>query len=272
MFDSHVHFDAEPFSGDLATVAARTRVAGVTGAVNPAIDLASSARTREIHAAHPWILPAAGFHPLYLDPWEEPPEAELDALLGAGNYAAIGEAGLDFWHGRGDEERQRAFLEAQGRLAQRHALPILLHVRKGFYEAFAVLRQAGFTGPGVCHAFSGTRDMARLALDRGFSLSACATLTYLERSRLREVFRWAPRDRILVETDAPDIPPLARRGQVHRPWDLPLTVTALAEALGVTPGEAARLTEENAWRLFGRERRFVPPRHEDTKHGRPACL
>jgi TatD DNase family protein len=251
MFDSHVHFDAEPFFPDLGAVAARTRAAGVAGAVNPAIDLASSARTREIHGAHPWILPAAGFHPLYLDPWEEPPVAELEALLRAGVYAAIGEAGLDFWHGRGDEARQRAFLEAQGRLAQRHGLPILLHVRKGFYEAFAVLRQAGFTGSGVCHAFSGTRDMARLALDRGFHLSACATLTYPERSRLREVFRWAPRDRILVETDAPDIPPLARRGQVHRPWDLPLTVAALAEALGVAPREAAELTEDNARRLFG---------------------
>ncbi|MEW6489997.1 MAG: TatD family hydrolase [Thermodesulfobacteriota bacterium] len=272
MFDSHVHFDAEPFFADLGEVAARTRAAGVTGAVNPAIDLASSARTKAIHEAQPWILPAAGFHPLYLDPWEEPPEAELDALLRAGAYVAIGEAGLDFWHGRDDEARQRAFLEAQGRLARRYGLPVLLHVRKGFYEALAVLRQAGFTGPGVCHAFSGTRDMARLALDRGFHLSACATITYPERSRLREVFRWAPRDRILVETDAPDIPPLARRGQVHRPWDLPLTVAALAEAMGVTPGEAAEVTEENARRLFGGERKLEPPRHEDTKNARPACL
>lgn len=255
MFDSHVHFDAEPFSRDLAGTAARTRAAGVAAAVNPAIDLASSGRTKEIHEAHPWILPAAGFHPLYLDPWGEPPEAELDSLLRDGNYAAVGEAGLDFWHGRGDEERQRAFLEVQGRLAQRFGLPLLLHVRKGFYEAFAVLRRAGFVGGGVCHAFSGTRDMARLALDRGFYLSACATLTYPERSRLREVFRWAPRDRLLVETDAPDIPPLARRGLVHRPWDLPVTVAALAEALGVPPGEAAEITQENAWRLFGRARK-----------------
>lgn len=254
MFDSHVHFDAEAFRDDLDGAAARARDAGVTGVVNPAIDLRSSHETLAIHRRHPWILPALGFHPLYLDPWQTPPEAELEALAADGDYAAVGEVGLDFWHGRGDEERQRAFLAAQARLAQRHGLPLLLHIRKAFYETFAVLREAGFTGSGVCHAFSGSRDMARLALDRGFCLSACATLTYPDRARLREVFRWAPRDRLLAETDAPDIPPLSRRGKVHRPWDLPLTVAALAEALGVGPEEAAALTEENARRLFARGR------------------
>lgn len=251
MFDSHVHFDAEEFSGDLDACAAAARRAGVRGAVNPAIHLASSARVLEIHRRHPWILPALGFHPLHLDPWEEPPAEELDRLAASGPWAAVGEAGLDFWNGRGDEARQRAFLHAQARLARKLGLPLLLHVRKGFYEALALLREAGFDGPAVCHAFSGSRDMAARALDRGFYLSACANLTYPGKGRLREVFRWAPRDRILVETDAPDLPPWGSRGGVHRPCDLPETVVALAKVLGIRPEEAAVLTEANARRLFG---------------------
>jgi TatD DNase family protein len=250
MFDSHVHFDADVFRSDLDGTAQRSREAGVTGAVNPAIHLESSRAVREIHRCHPWILPALGFHPLYLDPWEAPPVEELERLAESGGYAAVGEVGLDFWHGRQDEERQRHFLEAQARLAQRRGLPLLLHVRKGFYDAFAVLREAGFTGPGVCHAFSGSRDMAQLALDRGFYLSVCATVTYPSKERLREVLRWVPRERLLVETDAPDIPPWTRRGEVHRPWDLPVTVAGLAETLGLQPEAVAELTQENAFRLF----------------------
>ena len=262
MFDSHVHFDAEEFSGDLDASAAAARAAGIRGALNPAIDLASSARVLAIHRRHPWILPAIGFHPLYLEPWASPPVEELDRLAAAGPWAAVGEAGLDFWNGRGDEDRQRAFLEVQARLAHRMGLPLVLHVRKAFYDVFAVLREAGFDGPGVCHAFSGSREMARLALDRGFYLSACANLTYPAKARLREVFRWTPRERLLVETDAPDIPPWTRRGGVHRPQDLPVTVAALAEALGIAAEAAAELTEENARRLFDSRRWSGPPEAE----------
>lgn len=251
MFDSHVHLDAVDFFPRLDAVASAAWAAGVRGAVNPGVDLASSRRALHVHRRLPWVLPALGIHPLRLGTLAEPPEAELEALADAGPFAAVGEVGLDFWEGRGDEPRQRVFLAAQARLAGRRGLPLLLHVRRGFYEAFAVLREAGFTGPGVAHAFSGSRDMARLALDRGFHLSASSVLTRPNAEALRRVFRWAPLERLLVETDAPDLPPWSRRGQVHRPEDLPLTVAALAAALGVRPEEAAEATGENARRLFG---------------------
>lgn len=250
MFDSHVHLDAPPLLPNLDRVAEAARRAGVRGAVNPGVDLDSSRKALEIHRRHPWVLPGLGVHPLHRDPWPEPPIAELEQLARAGPYAAVGEIGLDFWLDKKDADRQRALLDAQARLARRLGLPILLHVRKGLYEAFALLREAGFDGDGVVHAFSGSLDMARLALDRGFHLSACAVLTYPKAAALREVFRWAPRERLLVETDAPDIPPWSHRGEVHRPEDLTTTVAALAGALGTSPEEAAELTEANARRLF----------------------
>jgi TatD DNase family protein len=92
--------------------------------------------------------------------------------------------------------------------------------------------------------------MAVKALDRGYSLSAAANLTYPRKAALRELFRRLPAVRILVETDAPDIPPWTRRGEVHNPWDLPVVVAALAAARGECPEAVAEATEANARRLF----------------------
>lgn len=250
MFDTHVHFDAAPFVNRLDEVAERTRAAGVRWAANPAVSLASSRLTLSFHARHPWILPCLGIHPLYLEA-PHPPLEELERLAGEGPFAAVGEVGLDFWHGRADEERQREYLYHFALLAQRRGLPLLLHIRKSLYETFSVLREAGFTGRGIVHAFPGSHDMARKALDAGFFISAAAILTYPAKRGLLEVFAKLPRDRVVVETDAPDLPPRQRRGETHNPWDLPLTVKALADAWGESAEKTAELTEENARKVFG---------------------
>ena len=248
MFDSHVHFDAYPDSRGPGSAPARALAAGVRGALNPAIDLASSGRALALHRIHPWIRPCLGLHPQHLGPHREPPVAELRALATQGPFAAVGEVGLDFWGGRGDEPRQRAFLDAQSRLAAELGLPLVLHLRKGFYDGFAVLREAGFQGPVVCHGFTGSRDMARLALDRGGYLVAGAALLRPGAEHLREVFAWAPRDRVLVETDAP--PPGTRTVPGRQPWDLPAVVAALAAAWGMAEEAVGELTQLNAEALF----------------------
>jgi TatD DNase family protein len=99
MFDSHLHLDAAEFFDRLGDTARAMGAAGVRGAVNPAVDLASSRKTVVVHRQLPWVLPALGFHPLYLDPWVEPPVAELEELAAGGEYVAVGEIGLDFWRG-----------------------------------------------------------------------------------------------------------------------------------------------------------------------------
>ncbi len=247
MFDSHVHFDAYPDALGPSGTPARARAVGILGALNPAVDLDSSRLTLEVHHRHPWVRPCCGIHPLFLGTLAEPPTADLEALVESGDYAAVGEVGLDFWHGREDEERQRAFFEAQVRIASRAGLPLVLHLRKAFYEGFAVLRETGFEGAAVCHGFTGSREMARLALDRGGYLGAGAALLR-PAERLREVFAWSPRDRVLVETDAPA--PAGRPAPGREPWELPVVVAALAEMWAVSPQEAADVTRENAEQLF----------------------
>lgn len=250
MFDSHVHYDYPDFFDNLEAVAERARAAGVAGAMNPAVDVDSSLKALEIHGRCPWILPALGVHPLYVDRYDRIPEEELLALAQGGSFFAVGETGLDWWHGRENEKKQFAFFEFQAGLAQKFGLPLLLHLRKSFYEAFGLLKSAGFRGQGVVHAFSGSWEMARKALDEGFYISASANITRPNKTGLREALARVPLERLLVETDAPDIPPYARKGEIHQPWQLPETLAALSAVMGVEAGELSRITEENAERLF----------------------
>lgn len=252
MFDSHVHLDYPLFFDDLDSVARRMREAGVVGAVNPAVDIPSSRRAAEISSRHDWVLPALGIHPLYVDRYELVPVEELEGLSSGGMYRAVGEVGLDFWNGRGDEGKQREFFEVQVALAARRGLPLLIHSRKAFYEVAAHLKSTGFAHGGVFHAFSGSWEMAAKALDLGFHVSICANITRPTKSGLVEVVRKIPAERLLVETDAPDMPPQFKKGETHYPWELGHTVRALAEALGRSAEEVGELTARNAIALFGR--------------------
>lgn len=252
MFDSHAHLDYEPFYDDLPAVAEKMAAAGVRWAVNPAVSLESARRAAKVAGRYGWVLPALGVHPLYLagaDAGEG--IGELEVLASGHRFYAVGETGLDFWEGREGEALQREWFEAQITLAKKLRLPLLIHCRKAFYEVAAMLKQANYTGGGVFHAFSGSWQMAAKALDLGFHLSACANITRPTKAALLEVLRRVPRDRLLVETDAPDMPPHEKRGQTHYPWDLPITVAALGKALGITMEEAGEMTERNALTLFG---------------------
>jgi TatD DNase family protein len=248
LFDTHLHLDYEPFFRELPAVVERMKAAGVTGAVNAAIDAPSSKKALSIHESYPFVLPAAGLHPLYLKGTEA--LEELAVLVRAGGFRAIGETGLDFWNGRENEELQRECFHFQVLLAKELRLPLLLHIRKGFYDVLSVMREAGFDGPAVYHNFTGSLDMAKKALDANLLLSLGATITYPRKENLRGVVKFIPAERLLVETDAPDLPPWSKKGERHDPSDLPETVRALAEALGVSGEELAETTFDNARRLF----------------------
>ncbi|PLX46185.1 MAG: hypothetical protein C0609_01235 [Deltaproteobacteria bacterium] len=249
MFDSHIHLNSDIFFNDLDAVVEKMTLAGVTGAAIGGYNESSSRRAVMVNERYPKMLATAGFHPLFLEGDELSDEFAL--FLETAEIAAIGEIGLDFWGGRDDEARQRKFFETQAIIAKERALPIVLHIRKSFYETLSLLDSTGFKGPALHHAFSGSADMAEKALERGHYLSVGGKITYPERDKLRELFSTVPKERLLVETDAPDIPIFKRRGEPHRPTDLLDIIAALSEVIGLTPEETAKLTEENAKSFFG---------------------
>ncbi len=250
MYDTHVHLDYDAFHDELDAVVKRSLDAGVTGAMNPAVDLDSAARVLEISRRHPHVRAAVGIHPLYIGRYEALPEQEFKALATAGGFEAVGEVGLDFWNGREDASRQEEFFRFQAAQAKRLGLPLLLHVRKAFYEVVSALDAERYDGAAVMHAWSGSWEMTAKALDRGHMISVCANITRPGKERMHAILRKVPRERLLVETDAPDMPPWFKRGETHYPWELGHTVAALAGVLGEAPEEVARFTQENAERIF----------------------
>ncbi|PLX43203.1 MAG: hypothetical protein C0608_00050 [Deltaproteobacteria bacterium] len=251
MFDAHIHLNSDIFFNDLDKVVAEMNRAGINGAAIGGYDERSSRRAVSINERYPHLIATAGFHPLFIEGEELSEDFKL--FLRTAKIGAIGEIGLDFWAGREDEARQRRYFEAQALIAKERKLPIILHIRKSFYETLSLLEATGFNGPALHHAFSGSPDMAEKALERGHYLSVGGKITYPERGKLRKLFSSVPKDRLLVETDAPDIPIFKRKGEPHRPADLLAIVTALSEILGLTPEETAKLTDENARRFFGYE-------------------
>lgn len=164
---------------------------------------------------------------------------------------ALGEIGLDWYRGREQERAQRQLFRDQLQLAQRLGLPIVIHNREADRELIEDLDGVSWAGAGILHCFSSDLALARQALDRGLSLSFAGNLTYKSSTTLREVAAWAPLDRILVETDAPYLPPQPVRGRPNRPIHAGLTARVLAETRGVPLLDVLRATGENYGRLVG---------------------
>jgi TatD DNase family protein len=255
VIDTHCHLDKPEFDADRDEVLDRARAAGVTDVIVPAIGpdgwgalAARAARTPGLHfglGVHPQLLPE-------LDPGgDERRLAELDAALARGGAAGVGECGLDGPSADAGAplERQVAVLRGHLRLARRHGLPVMLHCLRAHDPLLALLDDEPLPAGGVLHSFSGSADQARRYLRHGLHFSFAGPLTYERARKPHDAARAVPRDRLLLETDAPDQTPRPHRGR-NEPAFLPLVAAALAAALGTTAAEVDALTTANARALF----------------------
>jgi TatD DNase family protein len=246
-YDTHCHIGLDG-KAPPADDHARAVAAHVTAMLVVGIDAATSAAAREL-AMLPGVRWSAGLHPndseRFADEWPA-----IAALAREASCKALGETGMDCYRDRAGLAAQEHSLRAHLQLARELDKPVIFHCRDAFAPMFAVLHDAPRVR-GVMHCFSGGLDEAREALDLGLHLSFAGPLTYPKNALLREVAAWAPADRILVETDAPFLPPQRRRGQRNEPAYLLETLAALAAARGLAPEAAAELTFTNAIALFG---------------------
>ena len=255
--DSHCHLDAAEFDADRDAVVARARAAGVTQIVIPAVQAANFAAVRELAHRHGLVY-ALGIHPLYVMQAGAADLALLDEQLAAHaqdpRLVAVGEIGLDHFVPGLDPERQQRFYIEQLRLARRHGLPVILHVRKSADQLLAGLRRIGSQG-GIAHAFNGSRQQADEFIKLGFKLGFGGTLTFERSLQIRRLASELPDDAIVLETDAPDIPPhwlyktAAERaaGAIARnePAELPRIAAELAALRGWTVERTARRSSSN---------------------------
>lgn len=246
MIDTHCHLDAAEFDPDRDEVYARARAAGVETLVVPAISAANFAPVLATCRRYSGCLPALGLHPMYIG--EHRPE-HLDALRAAIDQekpVAVGEIGLDFFVPDLDPAVQEYYFVEQLKIARDHDLPVLLHVRRAVDEVLKQLRRVKVKG-GIAHAFSGSRQQAEAFIKQGFKLGFGGAFTYSRANRLRTLAAELPLEAIVLETDAPDIPPafLAPRAR-NSPEYLPRIAEALATLRGMTPEALAEATARNA--------------------------
>ncbi|MES3002288.1 MAG: TatD family hydrolase [Pseudomonadota bacterium] len=256
--DTHCHLDAPEFSADVADVRARACTAGVAHCVIPAVNVGNFTAVRDLAHAHGDSY-ALGIHPLCTNDALHEDIARLDDALaqaaGDPRLVAVGEIGLDFFVAGLDADRQEKFYVAQLALARKHGLPVLLHVRRSADKLLKHLRAGGVAG--IAHAFNGSAQQANEFIRLGFKLGFGGTVTFDRALQIRRLAAELPLEAIVLETDAPDIPPhwLYRTAEEravgkaqgrNEPGELPRIAAELAVLRGITVDALAAATTRNA--------------------------
>ena len=252
LVDTHCHLDVADFSDDYRQVIVRAAAAGVADLVVPAVDRAGWVRLLALCAEIPGCHAALGLHPLYLHHHRPADLDELAALLAGQPVCAVGEIGLDFWEpvGEGERRQQQDLFVAQVLLAERFGLPILVHARKAHDQVLAILRRLRFSRGGIAHAFNGSRQQAEQYRELGFMIGICGTITYPRAARVRSVATTLPLEALVLETDAPDIPPAGHHRQRNSPEYLPEILAALAALRPESIIKIAQVTSHSARTLL----------------------
>ena len=245
LVDSHCHLDASEFDSDRDAVVEQARRAGVEKIVVPAIGRINFDRVLALAERYPCCMPALGIHPLFAE--QAVPE-DLEILrdkLQSARPVAIGEIGLDFFVEGLDREIQEHYFVEQLKLAREFGLPVILHVRRSVDQVLKHLRRIEVRG-GIAHAFNGSRQQADIFIKLGFKLGFGGAMTWSRALHLRELATTLPLDSIVLETDAPDIPPewLGRSGR-NSPEHLPAIAGAIADLRGVKVEEVIEKTTQN---------------------------
>lgn len=256
--DTHCHLDAPEFQRDAQAVRARAAAAGVGHCVLPAVSAANFGAVRRLAHAHGDSY-ALGIHPLCTPDADEADLEVLDRELGLHRddprLVAVGEIGLDYFVPGLDAARQELFYRQQLVIAQRHALPVILHVRRSADQLLKQLRRIPVSG--IAHAFNGSDQQAQEFVRLGFKLGFGGTLTYERSLQIRRLAARLPLSALVMETDAPDIPPhwLYRTAQQreqglaqgrNEPGELPRIAAELAALRGLPLDELAEATTRNA--------------------------
>jgi TatD DNase family protein len=271
--DTHCHLDAPEFSADVQAVRSQAAIKGVAHCVLPAVEVSNFDTVREM--AHRFgDSYALGIHPLFTPQAKEADLAVLDAQLALHcddpRLVAVGEIGLDYFVSGLDPQRQEFFYREQLKLARRYGLPVIVHVRKSADRLLKSLREfapnraelgqrTGWIG--IAHAFNGSEVQAQAFIDMGFALGFGGAVTYERALQLRRLAASLPLSAIVMETDAPDIPPhwlyqtAAQRAVGlpqgrNEPGELPRIAAVVAQLRGISVEALALATQANALRVL----------------------
>ena len=254
LIDSHCHLNYAGLAERQEEVLASARERGIAGFLN--ISTRQSEWDEVVGAAerHPDVWASIGVHPHEADAH---PDLGATALIEAADHSrviAIGECGLDYYYDKSDRAAQRERFQAHIEAARETGLPLVVHTRDAEEDTAEILtREVGKGGvAAVLHCFTGSAELAKTALDLGFTISISGIVTFKNAKELQEVAKTIPQDRLLVETDSPFLAPVPHRGQTCEPAFVAATAAFLSDLRDEPLDELAEATTANFFRLFGK--------------------
>ena len=250
IFDTHAHYDSGAFNADREEVLASMPQKGVGLILNPGCEVASSRTALALAERFDFVYAAVGVHPEDMDSLTPDSLDTIRALAQHKKCVAIGEVGLDYYWDAEHKEEQKKLFSAQLALAVELDLPVIVHDREAHADCLELV-SAYPAARGVFHCFSGSAEMAKEVLRRGWYLGFDGPVTYKNARKALEVLEVCPLERILIETDSPYMRPVPLRGKRNDSSNLVYITQKIAEIKGLSPEEVETAAWENGKRLFG---------------------
>ena len=252
LFDSHAHYDARRFAEDQREVLAALQPPGIGRIMNIGCDLESSLRSIRLAEEYDFIYAAVGSHPDDAASVDDVLVERYRNLAGRDKVMAIGEIGLDYYYEDVPRAKQQEAFRMQMALAAELDMPVIIHQRDAYEDALRIVDEFP-TVKGVFHCFSGSLEYAKEVIKRGYYIGFTGVITFKNARKAVEVAQWAPLDKLLLETDCPYMAPEPFRGRRCDSTMLPKMAEKIAELRGLPVEQIAKITRENALRLFRME-------------------
>lgn len=248
-FDSHAHYDDERFDADREMLLESLKEKGVDFVVNAAADMKSCHTSLALAEKYPYIYSSVGVHPHEVKDLTSADIDEMRSLVAHPKVVAIGEIGLDYYYDNSPREDQRKWFKEQLKLAKEVGLPVIIHSRDAAQETFDFIVESDVK-EGVIHCFTGSYELGKEYVKRGFYLGVGGSLTFKNAKKAIEVVKGIELNHILIETDCPYMTPVPHRGERNDSSYLKFIVAKIAEIKGISEDEVMNVTSENAKKLF----------------------
>ncbi|WP_454849481.1 TatD family hydrolase [Rhizobium binxianense] len=254
LIDTHCHLDFADFEEERDDIVARAHAAGVRQMVTISTRVRKLGGLLDITEKYPSVFCSVGTHPNNADEELDIQVEDLVRLSKGEKVVAIGEAGLDYFYDTQKPEDQKTGFRRHIAAARETQLPLVIHSRSADADMADILTEETGKGtfPFILHCFSSGAALAKTGVELGGYISFSGILTFPKSEELREIAKTIPHDRLLVETDAPYLAPKRWRGKRNEPSYVVNTAEVLAETIGLSYEETARITTENAFRIFSK--------------------
>lgn len=247
IIDTHCHiYKSEMENADeIIKEAAKNDILMILNGTDPL----SNREVLELSAKHENVYAALGYFYSFADEITDEDISLLDKQLSNDNVIAVGEIGLDYYHSKDNRDKQIELFEKMLGLAQKHALPVIVHSRKSIQDTYDILKEHDVAGS--MHCYQGSAEMAREFIKLGFYMGIGGPITHSNNKKIRKMLKGIDINHMLVETDSPYLTPEEKRGEKNTSLNLKYIIRKMADELDIEEDEVIEITTENARKLFG---------------------